>query len=95
MTILLALNIVGWFALLLWMVPASYNAVFGKTLRRGDPMRLSVLTVSSVMLGFCARRLFIPESDFALKALYVLNLAVVIHIAFLARAYGRGPNVGS
>ena len=93
LTALVVLNLIGWGGLLLWMLPASYNAAFGKVLRRGDPMRLSVLTVSVVMIGFCTRRLVIPDEELSLQALYLLNLAVIVHIGLLTRAYGRGPRV--
>ncbi len=93
MTELRIINVILWSGVLLYMLPAAWNAAFGKQVRRGDPMRLGVFATSFVMISFFARWLIAPESILTWQALHVLAAAVAIYIGFLARSYGRGDHV--
>lgn len=93
MTALRILNLIVWLGLLIYMLPGAYNAVFGKQLRRGDPMRLAVLATAFVIIGFNLRWLLAPDNFDLWRALYVLSAVLGVYIARLAYAYGRGPNV--
>lgn len=93
LTALRVLNLVVWTVLLFYMLPSSRHAVFGKDMRRGDPMRLSVAAVCVVMILGNLRWLMAPGSQTLLAGITALSLAVGCFKIALARAYGRGPRI--
>jgi hypothetical protein len=94
MTALRILNVVVYGMMAVYMFPGAWSAVFGRDVRRGDPMRLACFATAFVMLGFNLRWLFAPDSIWMWQALYLLSAGVGVYIIVLAHAYGRGGRVG-
>lgn len=86
-------NAVLWSFLFCYMAPGAWAAASGRNTRHGDPMRLAVAATAILQAGFSFRWLIGPSNEASWKALYVLSAALAIYIAYLARAYGRGPRL--
>jgi hypothetical protein len=75
------------------MLPGAYSAVTGKNVRRGDPMRLGMACVCTVMILGNIRWLVAPDNAAFFAAIYVLSALSGAYIAILAKTYGRGPKL--
>lgn len=82
-----------WTVMLVYMAPGAWAAVRGRTVRRGDPMRLACFLTGVMIVGFSLRHLLFPESMVTWAALYIFSISIAVYIIALARAYGRGPHV--
>lgn len=93
LTALRILNIVIWSGLFVFMFVGARSAVTGKGVRLGDPWRLSVASVSVLMILGNLRWLLAPKSEDLLAAISVLGIIVGSFKLYLARLYGRGPRL--
>lgn len=92
MVALYILAILIWGAALIYAAPGAVSS-FGRSPRRGDPMRLGVAMVAITILLGSLRWLLAPESESLLAVVFVLACGTGCFVLRLMRAYGRGGRV--
>lgn len=92
MTVLFVLGLCVWAIVLTYSLPSAMSA-FGRTPRKGDPMRAGVAVVAVIFVAGSLRWLVAPDSEGILSAIFVLVIGAGFFVLWLMRSYGRGPNV--
>jgi hypothetical protein len=92
MTALFILAGIIWACVLVYALPGALSA-FGRSPRRGDPMRAGVACIALMVLSGAMRWLLAPDDLSLLAAVFVLVCCTGVFVLILMRTYGRGGHV--
>ena len=83
--------IAAWASVGIFMASGAWAVAVRRNVRRGDPMRLACFITALIFIGYSARALLAPESEWVWMALHLLSAVDAVLIIALGRTYGRGP----